>query len=376
MSNDDILYTIALTKLGYISPDVLLRIIQQTGSGKTLYETRDHLEELLPESSKRLKDIIGGNWNDAIAYAKNEMEFCQKNNISILCYGDNDYPQRLNECPDAPVVLYYKGNANLNCHHVINIIGTRHCTNYGSDVICRFISDLKKLCPEVLIVSGLAYGVDINAHKYALDNGFNTVGVLAHGLDTLYPSMHRETATKMIEQGGLLTEYMSNTRIDKQNFIRRNRIVAGISDACILVESAKHGGGLITARISQDYGRDVFAVPGRTSDHYSQGCNSLIHDNQASLLLSAEDFVLSMGWENDKILEEAKSRGIELSLFPELTDEQQTIANTLEKFGDLQLNILMIKTGFTIGKLNQLLFEMEMNGIVRPMAGGNYHLIK
>lgn len=376
MSNDDILYTIALTKLGYISPDVLLRIIQQTGSGKTLYETRDHLEELLPESSKRLKDIIGGNWNDAIAYAKNEMEFCQKNNISILCYGDNDYPQRLNECPDAPVVLYYKGNANLNCHHVINIIGTRHCTNYGSDVICRFISDLKKLCPEVLIVSGLAYGVDINAHKYALDNGFNTVGVLAHGLDTLYPSMHRETATKMIEQGGLLTEYMSNTRIDKQNFIRRNRIVAGISDACILVESAKHGGGLITARISQDYGRDVFAVPGRTSDHYSQGCNSLIHDNQASLLLSAEDFVLSMGWENDKILEDAKSRGIELSLFPELTDEQQAIANTLEKFGDLQLNILMIKTGFTIGKLNQLLFEMEMNGIVRPMAGGNYHLIK
>ncbi|MDY4498498.1 MAG: DNA-processing protein DprA [Prevotella sp.] len=376
MSNDDILYTIALTKLGYISPDILLRIIQQAGSGKTVYETRDHLEELLPESSQRLKDIIGGNWNDAIAYAKNEMEFCQKNNISILCYGDNDYPQRLNECPDAPVVLYYKGNANLNCHHVINIIGTRHCTNYGSDVICRFISDLKKLCPEVLIVSGLAYGVDINAHKYALDNGFNTVGVLAHGLDTLYPSMHRETATKMIEQGGLLTEYMSNTRIDKQNFIRRNRIVAGISDACILVESAKHGGGLITARISQDYGRDVFAVPGRTSDHYSQGCNSLIHDNQASLLLSAEDFVLSMGWENDKILEEAKSRGIELSLFPELTDEQQAIANTLEKFGDLQLNILMIKTGFTIGKLNQLLFEMEMNGIVRPMAGGNYHLIK
>ena len=376
MSNDDILYTIALTKLGYISPDVLLRIIQQTGSGKTVYETRDHLEELLPESSQRLKDIIGGNWNDALAYAKSEMEFCQKNKISILCYGDNDYPQRLNECPDAPVVLYYKGNANLNCHHVINIIGTRHCTNYGSDVICRFISDLKKLCPEVLIVSGLAYGVDINAHKYALDNGFNTVGVLAHGLDTLYPSMHRETAAKMIEQGGLLTEYMSNTRIDKQNFIRRNRIVAGISDACILVESAKHGGGLITARISQDYGRDVFAVPGRTSDHYSQGCNSLIHDNQASLLLSAEDFVLSMGWENDKILEEAKSRGIELSLFPELTDEQQTIANTLEKFGDLQLNILMIKTGFTIGKLNQLLFEMEMNGIVRPMAGGNYHLIK
>ena len=376
MSNDDILYTIALTKLGYISPDVLLRIIQQPGSGKAVYETRDHLEELLPESSQRLKDIIGGNWNDAIAYAKSEMEFCQKNNISILCYGDNDYPQRLNECPDAPVVLYYKGNANLNCHHVINIIGTRHCTNYGSDVICRFISDLKKLCPEVLIVSGLAYGVDINAHKYALDNGFNTVGVLAHGLDTLYPSMHRETATKMIEQGGLLTEYMSNTRIDKQNFIRRNRIVAGISDACILVESAKHGGGLITARISQDYGRDVFAVPGRTSDHYSQGCNSLIHDNQASLLLSAEDFVLSMGWENDKILEEAKSRGIELSLFPELTDEQQAIANTLEKFGDLQLNILMIKTGFTIGKLNQLLFEMEMNGIVRPMAGGNYHLIK
>lgn len=375
MSNDEILYTIALTKLGYISPDAMLRIIQEAGSGKAVYEMRTRLDDILPECTQRLKDIIGGNWDDALAMAKSEMEYCQKNNISILCYGDNTYPQRLNECPDAPIVLYYKGNADLNCHHVINIIGTRHCTNYGTDVIQRFISDLRQLCPEVLIVSGLAYGVDINAHNNALANGFSTVGVLAHGLDTLYPAMHRDTASKMLSQGGLLTEYSSNTKIEKQNFIRRNRIVAGMSDACILIESAKHGGGLITARISQDYGREVFAVPGRTNDHFSKGCNILIHDNQANLLLSAEDFVMSMGWQTDKILAEAKSKGIELSLFPELTEEQQAIAKALERYGDLQLNILMVKTGFTIGKLNQLLFEMEMNGIVRPMAGGTYHLI-
>ena len=376
MTIEEKLYTLALTQLGYISPDILLLLLQETGNGKELFDMRNNLDELLPDCSERLKSIIDADWSDALKTAEGEMAFCDANGIDILCHGENGYPQRLNDCSDAPAVLYYKGTADLNCKHVVNVVGTRHCTSYGADTVNRFISDLSLLCPNTLIVSGLAYGIDINAHIQALDKGFDTVAVVAHGLDTIYPSSHRNTAVRMTSQGGLLSEYMSGTKIERHNFVRRNRIVAGMSDACLIVESAARGGGLITARIAQDYGREVFAVPGRLGDKYSEGCNQLIHDSRAALFTSAEDLVTAMGWQCDAELEKAKARGIELSLFQELTDDQRRIADALRKCGDLQLNQLMVKTGFTIAKVNQLLFEMEMEGVVRPMAGGNYHLIQ
>lgn len=375
MTEEEKLYTLALTKLGYVNPEVLLRLVQEAGNGREVFAQRNDLTAIIPDCSQRLREVVGCDWSDAIAIAEKEMEFCNDHGISILCYGDENYPQRLNDCPDAPVALYYKGNADLNRKHVISIIGTRHCTSYGIDTIRRFVSSLRTLCPDVLIVSGLAYGADINAHLQALDNGFDTVGVLAHGLDTLYPQSHRDTARRMVSQGGLLTEYMSATKIDRINFISRNRIVAGISDACVVVESASRGGSLITARIAQEYGREVFAFPGRVNDKYSEGCNNLIRDNRATLITSAESFVETMGWHTDALLAKAQSHGIERELFPDITAEQQHIVDALQRFGDLQLNTLLVKTGLPISNLNQLLFELEMAGVVRPLAGGSYHLI-
>ena len=228
----------------------------------------------------------------------------------------------------------------------------------------------------MLIVSGLAYGVDICAHRQALENGYETVGVLAHGLDEIYPSAHRETAKQMLRQGGLLTEYMTETRSDKLNFVKRNRIVAGMSDATILVESASKGGGLITTGIAMDYDRSVFAFPGPVGAPYSEGCNNLIRDNGASLITCAEDFVKAMGWQNDAQLKQAQAKGIERSIFPELSEEEQKIARILDEFGDFQLNQLSVKTNIPIGQLTALLFQMEMKGVIRPLAGGTYHLLK
>ena len=240
--------------------------------------------------------------------------------------------------------------------------------------MAAFVRDLSKLCPGILIVSGLAYGVDICAHRNALAEGLPTVGVLAHGLDTIYPSSHRETAAEMLREGGLLTEYPSGTNADKMNFVRRNRIVAGMSDACILVESAEKGGGLITTDIANSYGREVFAFPGHVNAEYSKGCNNLIRDNKAGLITSAADFVKAMGWESDAVLQQAKSKGIERQLFPDLTTEEARVVAVLEKTNDLQMNMLSNMSGIGIGQLSSLLFTLEMKGVIKTLAGGVCHL--
>jgi DNA processing protein len=311
------------------------------------------------------------NWDDALKRAAVEMEFMQKGGIRALCLNDVDYPQRLTECDDAPLVLFYKGTADLNQARVIDIVGTRHCTTYGQDLIHRFVSDLKRLMPDVLIVSGLAYGIDICAHRNALENGFETVGVLAHGLDQIYPPRHRETAIEMIRQGGLLTEYMSQTEALPNNFRQRNRIVAGMSDATILVESAYKGGGLITCRIAQEYGRDVFAFPGSVGLPASEGCNKIIRSNMAALITSAADFLESMGWQTTA----SRPDAVERQLFPDLTADEQRIVALLQQTNDLHLNMLSVRSNIAIGQLTALLFSLEMKGIVKPLAGGTYHLI-
>lgn len=375
MTDEEKLYTMALTQLGYIAPDNMLRLIQEAGNGKAIFEQRFNIEELLPETTPRLKQLIAKDWSDALALAEKEIIFCQQSGIETLFYGDSRYPQRLNECPDAPVVLYYKGAAELNRQHIVSIVGTRHCSAIGIDAVKSFVSDLKRLCPDTLIVSGLAYGIDIHAHTQALDNGLDTVAVLAHGLNEIYPRSHYTAATNITRQGGLLTEYMSHSGIERQHFIQRNRIVAGITDACVVVESAKSGGSLITARISQEYNREVFAFPGRFTDKYSEGCNNLIRDNRATLITDAEQFLTDMGWQMDVTLTKEKDKGIEIDLFPEITDEQRVIIDALERYGDLQKNILIIKTGYDISKLSQLLFDLEMNGCISQLAGGSYHLV-
>ncbi len=353
----------------------MLELYRKAGSATTIMEHRMDIREIMPDASPRLVESLRTT-DEAMRRAEVELEYDLKYGIKPLCMNDDNYPARLRECDDAPLMLFYKGNANLNQQRVINIVGTRHCTSYGEDLIRRFVRELKALCPQVLIVSGLAYGVDVIAHRHALDNGYETVGVLAHGLDMLYPARHREIAIEMIRQGGLLTEFLTLTNADKINFVRRNRIVAGMSDACILIESAAKGGGLITTDISQAYNRDVFAFPGKVGDRYSEGCNNLIRSNGATLLTSAEEFVKDMGWSDDAKLMAAKRKGIERSMFPVLSAEEQAIVDVLDKTNDLQINILSVKSNIGIGQLTALLFSLEMKGMIKTLAGGMYHLIK
>jgi DNA processing protein len=223
----------------------------------------------------------------------------------------------------------------------------------------------------VLVVSGLAYGIDICAHRNALQQGYDTVAVLAHGLDQIYPPRHRDTAVEMVKHGGLLTEYVSQTEALPNNFRQRNRIVAGISDATVLIESAIKGGGLITCRIAQEYGRDVFAFPGAVGMPYSEGCNHMIRNNTAALITSAQDFIEAMRWQTMQQQPEA----IERQLFPDLSPEEELVVSLLQQTNDLQLNIISVKTNMPIGQLTALLFQLEMKGVIRPMAGGTYHLL-
>jgi len=374
LDQQEILYSIALTRINYFKLTGLLQLYRELGSATSVIEHRNDISDIIPDASPRLINALK-NIDEPLKRAEVELKYDSEHNIQALALNDDRYPQRLKNVDDAPIVLFYKGNANLNAQRVINIVGTRQCTVYGQDLIRKFVAELKDLCPNTLIVSGLAYGVDINAHRFALQNGFETIGVLAHGLDTLYPSAHRQTANEMIHQGGLLTEFLTMTNADKINFVRRNRIVAGMSDACILVESAAKGGGLITTEISQSYGRDVFAFPGRIGDQYSEGCNHLIRDNGAGLITSAKDFVNAMGWQDDAKLANAQKKGIQREMFPELSEEEKVIVRILHKNNDLQINILTVQANIPIHKLTALLFDLEMKGVVKELAGGMYHLL-
>lgn len=355
---NEIIYSIALTRLEGVTAQQALLLYREYGNGEAVYDNFRHAA-----------------WSVAVRRAEAEVEFMQQKGIRAIPMSDSCYPQRLKDCADAPIVLYYRGNADLNCLHVVAMVGTRKATAYGRDIIRTFVKDLREACPDVLIVSGLAYGVDVASHRAALDNGLDTVGVVAHGLDTLYPSSHRATAAEMVQHGGILTEYMSLTRVDKGNFVRRNRLIAGIADATIVVESAVKGGALITADIAQSYNRDVFAFPGRVNDEYSQGCNALIRDNKAVLITSASDFMLAMRWIDDATLRRAKAEGIETSLFPELTADEAVIVNVLKDTNDLSLNTLSVRASMAIKTLTPVLMSMEMKGIIKFYAGGVYHLI-
>lgn len=373
MNEQEIFYAMAMTRLTNFNFQQALELYKTVGSAQLIYEHRNEIGDVVEDCAPRLVEALK-DWDEPMKRADFELQYMREHGIRALTLDSDDYPQRLKECTDAPIVLYYKGNADLNQAKIINIVGTRQCTQYGSDLIRHFIGSLRQYCPEVLIVSGLAYGVDICAHRQALECGYQTVGVLAHGLDQIYPYRHRETAAEMVTHGGLLTEFMTQTNADKPNFVRRNRIVAGISDACIVVESAAKGGGLITAEIAQSYDRAVFAFPGAVGMEFSEGCNNLIRDNIAGLISSAEDFVNAMGWHDEQLRLQGYADGIERNLFPDLSPDEQKIVDLLQQTNDLQLNILSVKCGIPISQLVALLFQLEMKGVVKPLAGGMYHL--
>lgn len=371
-SREECICSIALTLIPGIGHIWAKKLVDGAGSAADVFRLRKELPERLPGVNNRVVEAL--DCPQALMRAGQEYEFAESKQIRCLTLADEYYPSRLRECDDAPVILFFKGNADLNSLHLINMVGTRNASDYGKQLCATFLRDLKVLCPDVLVVSGLAYGIDIHAHRAALANGLPTIGVLAHGLDRIYPSVHRKTAVDMVQHGGLLTEFLTGTNPDKHNFISRNRIVAGMCDATIVVESAAKGGSLITADIAESYHRDCFAFPGRTMDPASVGCNQLIRDNKAALLLSAEDFVKAMCW--DKSSQSSKTESIQRDFFPELSEEEQRVVQILEKQGDQQINALVVEADIPIHKMNAILFELEMKGVVRVLAGGMYQLLR
>ena len=367
---DEQIYTLALTRIPGLGLIGACNLVRTLGSASTIFQHRKELKELIPEVSDKLIKAL--DCPEAFQRAEQELEFAEKNQIQCLTLDNPSYPSRLRECEDAPLALFYRGNSPLNTQRVISIVGTRHATKYGEDLCASFMQDLADLCPDTLIVSGLAYGIDIHAHRNALEQGFPTIGVLAHGLDRIYPSAHRKTAIEMMDHGGLLTEFMSGTNPDRQNFVRRNRIVAGMSDATIVVESAAKGGALITAELAESYHRDCFAFPGRATDIYSAGCNELIKSNRASLILSAEDFVHAMGWNTTH---RKPKEAIQQELFQNLNEEEQKIVDILQQSNEgIQINTLVVKANIPIHHISTLLFELEMKGVVKSLAGSVYKL--
>ena len=375
MNTQEIISAIAMTKLKGLSLLNARTLFETIGSAHDVLAHRKDIVSLIPNASSRLVEAFS-NVDTALREAEKEMEFIEKKHLKVFTLNDDDYPGRLRECEDAPLILYYYGSANLNSQRIINIVGTRKCSEYGRDICNNFVKDLKCLAPDIVIVSGLAYGIDICAHRAALKNGMATVGVLAHGLDNTYPSMHRQTAAEMVQQGGgLLTEYITNTEPEKMNFVRRNRIVAGLCDACIVVESSEKGGSLITAELALDYNRDVYAFPGRVYDGNSKGCNNLIRKHQATLLTNAEDLLDAMGW-NDTSNNASKQKTIQPNLFPTLSDEEQTLLNTLKNVDDKHVNQMTIETNIPYSRASMILFDLEMKGLVKALGGARYRLVR
>lgn len=375
MNTQETISVIALTKLKGLSLLNARTMLEALGSASEVFAHRKDIMSLIPDASQRLVAAFADS-DDALRLAEEEMDFIEKKRLKVFTLLDEDYPQRLVECEDAPLVLYGCGNVNLNSQKIISVVGTRKCSEYGREVCNNFIADLKRYYPDTLIVSGLAYGIDICAHRAALDNGMPTVGVLAHGLDTIYPAMHRQIAADMVhQQGGLLTEYTTHTTPEKGNFVRRNRIVAGLCDACIVVESSERGGSLITAELAMDYNRDVFAFPGRVYDEHSIGCNNLIRRQQATLLTCAADLLDAMGWENP-LEKAAQSEAVQQDLFPDLTDEERALVNTLKNVDDKHINQIAIDANIPYSRASMILFDLEMKGIVKALGGARYKIMR
>src|SRR5690554_7278651 len=324
----------------------------------------------IPGISRRLISEIRS--PEVLRNAEKELNFIEKNKINFHFFTDNTYPQRLTNCIDAPIVLYSRGKVDFNCEKVISIVGTRNSTKYGQNFCNEVIKEISIKIPTLQIVSGLAYDVDICAHRADIKNNMSTVAVLAHGLDRIYPRLHRQTAIEMMENGALLTEFPSETNPDKHNFVKRNRIVAGMSDAVVVIESAQKGGSLITADIANSYFREVFALPGRVGDRMSDGCNRLVADNKALLLQSTEKFIAHMGWAEPRtdMKEEPRQR----ELFPGLTEEEQRVADALTRSGAMQVNTMAIELNTPVPELFMLLMELEIKELVHALPGGMYAL--
>lgn len=302
--------------------------------------------------------------------AEKEIEYIKNNDVQTFFYLDNNYPFRLRQCEDSPVVFFFRGNCDLNSSRMLSIVGTRNATSRGKEICEKIIGGLAEDIPDLIIVSGLAYGIDIACHKAALKYNLNTIGVLAHGLRTIYPSLHGSTAKNMTDHGGLLTDFVSDALPERNNFLKRNRIIAGLSDATLVIESGIKGGALITADIANSYNRDVFALPGRTDDQWSAGCNNLIKNNKASLAESAEDIESFLSWKPQK-----EKAPVQKTLFSDMDDTEKQIFGLILELGDPTIDTICRSLAIPVYRLSSILLQMEFRGIIRCYPGNIYRIV-
>lgn len=369
MTGDGLLtYRIAFSRIKGMTVGAARHMLEALGSEEAFFrlDLRE-IERLTGLGSRHFRD---GMREELLARAREEVRFVTANAVRCLYFTDGDFPRRLLECEDAPLMLYGKGECDLNARHVVGIVGTRNATHYGVNFINRLVDDVAARLDSLLIVSGLALGCDVAAHRRAMAAGVPTAGIVAHGLDTMYPAENRDDAARMARGGGIvLTDYPSNTRPFRGNFLARNRIVAGMVDCLVVAESAAdHGGALHTARLAREYDREVFALPGRTSDHYSGGCNRLIRRQVAVLCGGADDLMDTMGWAGRQAEPEQPA------LFRCFSPEEQSIVDYLTVHGEGQINLLTAHTGIPVGRLMGMLMELEMDGVVMALPGSRYRL--
>ncbi|MGX7667803.1 DNA-processing protein DprA [Flavobacterium pedocola] len=368
MNTSDLFYTLALLKVEGIGDITAKKLIHHCGSAETVFsKTKKQLLAIDGVGEVLFRNLQDGR---VFAHAQAEFDFIQRNNIDVTFYQEAAYPERLKHCVDGPVVLFQSGAIDLYERKILSIVGTRQVTGYGVDFTRKVIEELAPLNP--VIISGFAYGVDIVAHQAALDFGLQTIGVLAHGLNQVYPKAHKKYVAKMEQHGGFLTEFWSSSNPERENFVKRNRIVAGMSEATIVIESAEKGGSLITATMANDYNREVFAVPGRASDKYSQGCNLLIKTQRAHLLSSAADLIYLLNWELES---EPKTKPIQKQLFVALEPEEQCIYDFLQQSGKEVSDSIALHCNQPIHKINAILLNMELKGVVRPLPGKQFEAI-
>ena len=367
MDNESLKYKIGIGLIPMIGSILARKLIAYTGSAEAVFKEKKANLLKIPSVGIHAAKAISS--QQVLSRAEEEIEYINKNHLKALFYLDKDYPVRLQHCEDAPIMIFSKGETNFDTSKILSIVGTRNATEYGKDMCNKIISGLAINHPDLLIVSGLAYGIDICSHKEALANNLHTVAVLGHGLNTVYPSLHKSVANKIVNQGALISEFLNDVGPEKQNFVKRNRIIAGLADATLVVESATRGGALITADLANSYNRDVLAVPGRSNDEYSAGCNKLIKRNKAALIDCVEDIEYLLGWQV------VKGKAFQRNLFPVLTAEESKIFDILKENGELTIDILGLKAEMPVSKASALLLNMEFAGVVKSLPGKVYSLV-
>ncbi|MBZ0327789.1 MAG: DNA-processing protein DprA [Altibacter sp.] len=361
LSKNELLYTLALQRVPNLGDTSAKKLLHTIGSAEAIFkETKKALLKIDGIGAFRVKNLSE---KRLLEEAEEELEFITNNEISYSYFKDKSYPEKLKHCLDGPILFFYKGNIDLQNKKVISIVGTRNVTSYGSGFCEKLIAALTPLNP--VIVSGFAYGVDITAHKAAIKNGLQTIACLAHGLNQVYPKEHQKYVSSVKANGGFITEFWSTDLFDRANFLQRNRIIAGLSEATVVIESAEKGGSLVTADIANSYHRDVFAVPGRITDTQSQGCNNLIKSQQAHALTNAADLVYMLGWE----IEAEVLKPQQTKLFIELTEEEQIIYDFLNERDKEALDIIALSCKMPTFKAASILLNMELKGAVRPLPG-------